>query len=237
MRTIGYVLGVFLQLVVTAAGAAQVDGKEAAIDREDQKVMGTYAFLYAHPDLRYRIEGWKAFDGGRFEDAIAHFTRAASFGDKLSQAMLAEMAWKGQGQDLNRPLAYAWADLSAERGYRQFVLLREQYWSQLTADERKRTIEAGQPLLPLYSDAVTQVALQEHLRNARRDMASGRYNRGADVMVPGPGRLLTLIRGHDFYAEKFWNPKRYREWTDAVWMDPPEENVDVGEPATIGRTE
>ncbi|UWX04668.1 hypothetical protein H1235_08470 [Pseudoxanthomonas sp. NC8] len=61
----------------------------------------------AHPDLKYRSEGWLAFHGGRFEEAIAHFTRAASFGDKPSQAMLAEMAWKGQGKAVDRALAYA----------------------------------------------------------------------------------------------------------------------------------
>ncbi|MBO9716796.1 MAG: hypothetical protein J7507_08270 [Pseudoxanthomonas sp.] len=237
MRTNGYVLGVLLLLAAPVAGAAQVDEKEAVIDREDQKVMSTIAFLDAHPDLKYRREGWLAFEAGKYGEAIAHFSEAARFGDKVSQAMLAEMAWKGQGQAVDRPLAYAWADLSAERGYRQFVALRERYWAALTADERQRAIEVGQPLLPVYSDAVTQVAMQKHLRKARRYMIGGRYNRSADVMVPGPGEQWIQIRGHDFYAEKYWNPKRYQEWTDAVWKDPPKQNVDVGEPATIGRTD
>ena len=144
------------------------------------------------------------------------------------------MAWKGIGQPVDRPLGYAWADISAERGYRQFVALREQYWRQLSDAERMRAIEIGQPLLDKYTHAVTGAALKKELRKARRYMISGRINRGADVVVPGPYGMATVIRGHDFYAEKFWNAGRYQEWVDEVWTDPPRENVDVGAPITIG---
>lgn len=222
-----------LVLLAASVAPAHADGPDAAIDRDDQIVMSSDAFLSAHPDMKYRREGWLAFDAGRYPEAIGHFTRAASFGDKVSQAMLAEMAWKGQGQPANRQLGYAWADLAAERGYRQFVVLREQYWSQLTAGEQAAAIAAGQPLLPVYSDEVTRVALEKHLRKARRSMISGRVQRGARVYVPGPGGQWTQIRGHDFYAEKFWNPAWYQEWTDAVWTDPPRENVDVGAPVRV----
>jgi hypothetical protein len=224
---------IVLGLLGTVAAPALAGAPDAAIDRDDQRVMSTDAFLNAHPDMKYRREGWLAFDAGRYPEAIGHFTRAAGFGDKISQAMLAEMAWKGQGQPANRPLGYAWADLAAERGYRQFVALREQYWAQLTAEERVAAIAAGRTLLPVYSHDVTRVALAQHLRKARWTMVSGRINRSAEVRVPGPGVLWTPIRGHDFYAEKFWNPARYQEWTDAVWTDPPRENVEVGAPVQV----
>lgn len=232
MRARATLLGL-LVLLGSGMDPAHADSKDAVIDREDQEVMSTIAFLDAHPDMKYRREGWLAFEAGEYEGAIAHFTKAASFGDKVSQAMLAEMAWNGQGQPVDRPLAYAWADLAAERGYRQFVALRERYWAQLTPQEQDTAIRVGQPLVPVYSHAATQVAMRKHLRKARRYMISGRYNRSADIVVPGPGGLWTRIRGHDFYAEKFWNPERYQEWTDAVWTDPPKENVDVGEPTTV----
>jgi hypothetical protein len=225
---------VFGILVLLGTGLAHADNPDPTIDRNDQIVMSTDAFLSAHPDMKYRREGWLAFEAGQYPQAIAHFTEAARFGDKMSQAMLAEMAWKGQGQAVNRPLGYAWADLAAERGYRQFVALREQYWAQLTAEEQATAIKVGQPLLPVYSQAVTQVALDKHLRKARRYMTSGRVNRGGEVSVPGPGGSWTNIRGHDFYAEKFWNPEWYQEWTDAIWTDPPKENVDVGAPSPVG---
>ena len=236
MRTNGCVFAVLLLLGV-AADRVHADGEEALIDREDQKVMSTVAFLDAHPDMKYRREGWLAYEAGDYPAAIGHFTEAARFGDKMSQAMLAEMAWKGQGQPVDRPLGYAWADLAAERGYRQFVVLREQYWSQLAGQERERAIQVGQPLLPVYTDVVTQETMRKHLRKSRQYMISGRTNRGADVYLPGPGRQWIMIRGHDFYAEKFWNPEWYLEWTDQVWKDPPKENVDVGEPTRVPETD
>ena len=84
------------------------------------------------------------------------------------------------------------------------------------------------------ADRACEQTLVEELRKARRYMISGRINRGADVVVPGPYGMATVIRGHDFYAEKFWNAGRYQEWVDEVWTDPPRENVDVGAPITIG---
>ena len=208
--------------------------EEPLIDKEDQKVMSSRGFLEAHPDMKYRTQGWLSYDEGDYAAARNFFTKAAGFGDKLSQAMLAEMAWKGIGQPVDRPLAYAWADISAERGYWQLVALREQYWSELSEEERARAIEIGQPLLEQYTQAVTGPALKKELRKARRYMISGRINRGANVVVPGPYGMATVIRGHDFYAEKFWNAERYQEWIDDVWTDPPKENVDVGAPITIG---
>mgnify|MGYP002652698796 CR=1 FL=1 len=225
----GFIAGLFLLV-----SGHLLAGEEPLIDTEEQKVMSSRSFLEAHPDMKYRTEGWLAYDEGRYEDARKLFTKAAGFGDKLSQAMLAEMAWKGIGQPVDRPLGYAWADISAERGYRQFVALREQYWRQLSDAERMRAIEIGQPLLDKYTHAVTGAALKKELRKARRYMISGRINRGADVVVPGPYGMATVIRGHDFYAEKFWNAGRYQEWVDEVWTDPPRENVDVGAPITIG---
>jgi len=208
--------------------------EEPLIDKEDQKVMSSQTFLNAHPDMKYRTEGWLAYDEGRYEDALEKFTKAAGFGDKLSQAMLAEMAWKGIGQPVDRSLGYAWADISAERGYRQLVALREQYWKQLSEDERVRAMEIGQPLMEKYAHAVTGPALAKVIRNGRGWQNRGRLKRKLDVIVPGPYGMQTYIRGHDFYAEKFWNPKQYQEWVDEVWTDPPKENVDVGAPATIG---
>lgn len=222
-------------LSLLVAGCVHPHAKEAPlIDKEDQKVMSTATFLNAHPDMKYRTEGWLAYDEGRYEDALEHFTTAASFGDKLSQAMLAEMAWEGVGQPVDRALGYAWADISAERGYRQFVALREQYWAQLSEEERVRAVEIGRPLLEKYAHAVTWPAMTKVLRNARGWHSRGRLKINPDtVRVPGPYGLPTDIRGNDFYAAKFWNAEKYQQWVDQIWIDPPRENVDVGAPTTI----
>jgi hypothetical protein len=224
---------IFAALVLLACVASAQATEEPVIDAQDQQVMSTDAFLSAHPDMKYRIEGWNAYTEGDFELARTLFLKAAAYGDKPSQGLLAEMAWKGQGQPVDRPTAYAWADLSAERGYRDFVALREQYWRQLSKEERVRAIAVGQPLLATYADAVTGRKLTRFLRRQRFGMISYRPRKDVTVLVPGRGGLYTQIRGHDFYASKFWEPAKYREWVDAVWTDPPRENVDVGEPSAI----
>ena len=230
--------GVFRYLLLLLAcwlvlPVAASDGVQP--DREDQQVMSSWAFLNAHPDLKFRREGWLAYEEGDFEQARTHFLASAGFADKLSQAMLAEMAWTGRGQPVDRPLGYAWADLAAERGYPQFVVLRESYWSALDPAEREHAIERGQSLLAEYADEVARPRMAGDLRKARRQMIAGRPNRSAVVRIPGKGGLWTTIRGHDFYANKFWEPKYYEAWTDAVWTEPPRGKVEVGAPERVGQ--
>ena len=190
--------------------------------------MASESFLNAHPDMKFRTEGFLAYQDGRFAEARKYFLQAAEFSDKPAQAMLAEMAWKGVGQPPDRPMGYVWADVAAERGYRQFVVLRERYWSELDAAERDRAIEEGSAYMQRYGDASAQYRLAKHLQRARRFMIGGRPRKDVDVWVPGPYGLRTQIRGHDFYATKFWEPKQYFAWVDAVWKDPPVERVEVG---------
>src|SRR3546814_6828921 len=80
------------------------------------------------------------------------FLRAARYADKPSQAMVAEMHWRGLGVPQDRELGYAWMDLAAERMYPNFVIKRERYWQLLDADQRSNAIERGQQLLAEYGD-------------------------------------------------------------------------------------
>ena len=219
-----------LFICVLSTYATHVHANEALgnIDAHDQQVMASRAFMSAHPDMKHRTEGLFAYEDDRFDDALKHFTKAAEFADKPSQAMLAEMAWKGIGQPQDRPRAYAWADLAAERGYRQFVAQRESYWADLTPEERIVAIDTGQAILEKYGDASAQKRLARHLRDARRWMISKRPRKDLTVVVPGPHGLPIRIAGHDFYADKFWNAEQYFVWTDEVWMDPPTGRVDIG---------
>lgn len=225
MRRFALAVGLSIFL---ASQAVRAESELGIIDRNDQAVMASKAFLDAHPDMKFRTEGFIAYEAGRFVDARVNFTQAADFADKPSQAMLAEMAWKGIGQVQDRPMGYVWADLAAERGYRQFVSLRESYWSQLTPVEQAKAVELGQAALERYGDASAQHRLVRQLQRARRMMITGRPRKDVTVMVPGPYGMPTFIRGHDFYAAKFWEPKQYFSWVDAVWKNPPIENVEVG---------
>lgn len=221
-------------LVLLSCSPLAAVADDAPIEGGDLEVMQTQAFLNAHPDMKYRTEGWQAYAEGDFAQARTLLEKAASYGDKPAQALLAEMAWKGQGQPVDRALAYAWADLAAERGYRLFVAQRENYWRQLDAGERERAVEIGQPMLATYADEVATRKLDSHLLRERFSSANWRRRKALDLVVPGPDGLRMVIRGHAFYQDKFWEPTKYREWIDAVWTDPPKTNVEVGDPTPAG---
>ena len=87
------------------------------ISRKQQATLSSAVFLNAHPDMKHRKQGWDAYAEGDFALARAQFLKAAWYGDKPSQAMLAEMDWKGEGAAVDRASAYTWADFAAERGY------------------------------------------------------------------------------------------------------------------------
>ncbi|MGE0082630.1 MAG: hypothetical protein AB7U81_15225 [Thiohalomonadaceae bacterium] len=212
-----------------AANAAAGTAAPVAEGRDVQATMASKTYLDAHPDLKFRVEGFHALEQGRFDEARAHFTRAASYADKPSQAILAELAWRGIGKPVDRVLGYAWSDIAAERGYPAFVAQRERYWSQLSADEQSRAIEIGQPLMAEHGDAAAKPRIARHLRLARRYMFTGRPRKDVTVVVPSPSGQQMVVRGHDFYANRFWDPEDYQSWVDSTWSNPRQGQVEIGE--------
>ena len=221
--------GPFGLLVLAVVALAMPRVSLAGTDKDMQATMASKTYLDAHPDLKFRVEGFNALEEDRCNDAMEHFVRAASYGDKPAQAILAEMAWTGRCRPVDRSLAYAWADLAAERGYPVFLAQRERYWAELSEDDRARAIELGRPLLDEYGDAVAKPRMARQLRLARRYMLGGRPRRDVDIVVPSPSGQQMLIRGHDFYANHLWEPKAYQQWVDETWMAPGQGTVEVGD--------
>src|SRR3546814_14922620 len=93
--------------------------------------------------MRWRREGLYSYNREEYDIAMDQFLRAARYADKPSQAMIAEMYWKGIGVPRDRELGYAWMDLAAERMYPNFVILRERYWKRLDAQPRRNAIGRG----------------------------------------------------------------------------------------------
>ena len=203
--------------------------------REQQAVMASKAFLDAHPDLKHRTEGFLRLEEGRTEDARKSFLEAALFADKPSQAVLAEMAWKGIGQPTDRPRAYAWADISAERGYPLMLVKREKFWKELTEAERARALEIGPAVYDEFGDAVAKERLARELRFAKRQTTGSRVGSvGAlTIVIPTPGGS-EVVDGTAFYDEKFWNIDQYVQWQDNDWKQHGEGTVDVGEITDLG---
>ena len=193
----------------------------------------TEGFLAAHPDIRWRREGLHAFHHKRYDEAHAMFRRAASYADKASMAMLAEMYWKGLGVAQDKPIGYAWMDLAAERMYPNFTILRESYWGQLSKAEQDAAIERGQSLLAEFGDDAAKPRLERILRTEGRKVTGSRTGSVGFVrIIPMTGPMAgknTYLRADDYYRKDYWEPARYWAWQDEVWKAPQKENVDVGD--------
>ncbi len=211
--------------------AAAANAEKEVIDQKEQRVLSTRTFLNAHPDMKYRQEGWEAYQAGDHALAMEHFRKASRYADKVSQAMVAEMLWKGLGVPADPSMAYAWADLAAERGYPQFIRLREQYWRDLDAAQRERAVRDGQALLAEYADAAARPRMAEFMKKARQRMrrSASYVSAPNEIRVPDGFGGMVSIPSHRFYDSKFWDAKEYQAWQDAVWKDLPQGEVDVGD--------
>lgn len=207
--------------------ALSQDPEGGGVERE--MILDSQHFLSAHPDIRWRREGVWALEQDQAGYAAEYFRRAARYADKPSQAMLAEMYWSGLGVEADRPLAYAWMDLAAERAYPVFLAKREHYWARLSEAERARVQEVGIPLYEQYGDEVAKPRLERLLARARRDITGSRVgNVGAlKILVPGPGGAAHSISGDDFYDDEFWEPARYWAWQDRAWKEPASGRVHI----------
>ena len=192
--------------------------------------------LNAHPDLKWRLSAMQAHEQSRFDVALAEFQRAAGFADKPSAAMVAEMYWQGQGVAQDRPLAYAWMDLAAERQWRPFLVRREGMWAELSEAERARALEVGQAVYAEYGDEVAKPRKDKVLARERRRITGSRvgFVGNLAVEIPGPGGVNIRIRGEDFYAPELWRPERYWAWQERVWKEPKLGTVEVGDVADAG---
>ncbi|MBN8727034.1 MAG: sel1 repeat family protein [Xanthomonadales bacterium] len=186
-------------------------------------------FLAGHPDLRWRALGHEALEARRAEQAFDHFRRSALYADKASQAAVAEMLWSGIGTRQDRPLAYAWMDVAAERGYEKLLIQRERYWAALTPEQQATAIQVGEDVYARYGDDVAKPRMENELRRARSQVTGSRVGRVGTLTVPGAldlhgtksvlnvGSLGSVTDGSLYFAEKYWEPAAYWEWQDAQW--------------------
>jgi hypothetical protein len=212
---------------------------ESALSDRDQQVLASDAFLSAHPDLRYRGLGVRAYRDGELDQALEYFTRGAYYADKASQAMIGELYWTGQGVEVDRARAYAWMDLAAERRYRGFLAMRERYWARLDEAERARALEIGDGLYAEYGDAVARPRLATAIRRATAtSMVSRPALSGAPITVTVPGPAGESVVINDFFNRRYWNPTEYFRWQDEVWRAPQRRaRVSVGELEALGAGE
>lgn len=201
----------------------------------EELVMTSAGFLSYHPDLRFRLLGLGEYRKGNYAEAMVHFRRAARYADKPSQGMIAEMLWKGQGTAVDRPAAYVWMDLAAERAYKMMLVQREKYWADLTEAERARALEIGDALHAEYSDSAARPRLDQKLRQGKRRVTGSRtgFVGNLKISIPGPNGSRS-IDGSTFFDEQYWNTNLYLRMQDGDWKEFGEGTVEIGELQSAG---
>lgn len=237
--------------LVFAAAAAQAAPEPDR--KDDPKIVNSASFIRSHPDLRLRQSGMDAYSRDRFTDAFRYFKDAARYADKSSQAMVAEMLWKGEGTAQDRPQAYAWIDLAAERNYPSLIAMRERYWSQLNSSEQARAVDAGKAVYAEYADDVAKPRLEKELTRARNKATGSHLGRVGTLSMPSQmqvpkqqpqidgkpvealGVFSNYVDGSKYYAAQYWDSKEYWKWQDAQWQRLDDGQVIVGAPQGVGR--
>ena len=196
-------------------------------------MIGSEAFLGAHPYLKYRLRGLQHYGNGDWTRALEDFRRAARYGDKPAQGMIGEMHWNGEGVAVDRALAYAWMDIAAERAYPLLLAKREHYWAELDESERARAIEAGTAMYEEFGDPAAKPRLERLLRQARRNTTGSRVGSVGSLVIyiPTPAGMRQ-VDGSTFYQDKYWKPEQYWTWQDHDWKAPPRGTVSVGDVLT-----
>lgn len=198
-------------LAVPAAGSSPAPPADAY----ETIVLQSHEFLVYHPDLRFRGLGMQARERGRHEEARNDFRNAARYGDKLSQAALADMLWNGQGGPADRALGYAWMDLAAERGTEWLVVQRERFWEALSADERERAVREGRALYAEFGDPAATPRLERELRAGSMQQTGSRAGWNGAMRSQGRGDAgARVLQPEKHQLARYWDPVAYRQWQD-----------------------
>ena len=230
MRATGFLASVaFGWLLAAFPACATGDGEAAKVPPRIYAIpqaLLTDGFLAAHPDMDYRMRG-VALD--RRDDPAAaakEYRRAASYGDKPSQARLGEMYWNGEGLARDPVLGFLWMALAAEREQREFSLLKLYYWQHLDPAQQRQAQEQAPAMLEQYGDKAALRRLGTVMRREQRKTAGSLlgYNPSSGPLFLGNGLDPEL-----YFAEVFWTPGDYVQLQDRIFEQQYQGRVDVGE--------
>lgn len=207
---LGACLALFAADAIAIKPRVKIDPAEAAVSSDvDADIRKRFDDLFPGSEnllnYRYRLYGHLAAAERRWPNAAEDFRVAASYADKYSQHRLSLLYWHGVGVEKDRVQAYLWADLAAERGYTEFLAVRERMWRQLDEAERAAALERGPALYEHYGDP------------AAKQRQKYQWLLGQATSLLRRERLAVV----DF--EDYWQK------VDAPWVPPKNATVTIGE--------
>jgi hypothetical protein len=174
-----------------------------------------------HDDLFGEIAGFKNYARHRYTDALRYFDLGAYYADKPAQLSIGLMYLKGEGVARDDAAAYAWIDLSAERGYPAYVATRDRVRATLTLEQLLQSVQIRKKLAARYGDEVAKPRIANELRTGLSMMTGSRagFDNGVkflplDAIDPvhasaASSGEVTTICAQGFWAAECWHPNLY----------------------------
>jgi hypothetical protein len=212
-------------------------GEAAVAIETDAEALSRFDMLLArstyHLNERHRVYAQKAAAGGRWSEAAQSFRKAARYADKYSQHRLSLLYWHGVGVREDRVEAYLWADIAAERGYPQFLAIRERMWRALTPEQQTDVARRGPALYAEFGDPVAKRRFEIALGRSRTEVTGSRTGSVGFVEVTSGDRLRGVLPDPEveavlaqLHSPERTDPERYWAQEDRVWKSA---TVRVGE--------
>lgn len=213
---------------VQAASSPPTPEQEAVAVDTDAEALSHFDALYAlsadHPNERFRLYGQKAAATRNWRDAARNFRIAARYADKYSQHRLSLMYWHGVGVAEDRVEAYLWADIAAERGYPQFLAIREKMWAGLTPAQQAAVAERGPARYAEFGDPAAKKRFADALGHGRMNVTGSHTGFVGFLGVSTPeklgGTLPNVVDGLEvakIHTRERDDPERYWAHEDRVW--------------------
>jgi len=141
------------------------------------------------------------FDDGDFERAFfIYLNELAPIGDKYAQYMVGFMYHTGLGVDEDPVAAAAWYQLAAERGTREFVVVRDRLLHVLNDEDQAAARRSYEDLRLRYSDlAVLLSSIKRNVRELRNQTGTRVGGQTSPVTVI-QNRSSGFSSSTDYYA-------------------------------------
>ncbi|WP_052950066.1 sel1 repeat family protein [Dyella japonica] len=227
-------IGIAILALACASHAWAQQAADPADIKRDTELLGgmeSRLFVDAHSDLRYRNKGQEAYREGHHRDAFHYFRLASRYADKTSQSLVSLMYWTGDGVTKDRPLAYAWMELAASRGYPELLRQRQIYWDELSDAERAKARELRPTLEADYGDAVGARRLTLEIGSMRARVTGSHVGwLGTGTVTYGDNAVEDFSK---FDKALHMSTAEYLDVKDLQWQLQMNSRVDVGEPERV----
>jgi len=168
--------------------------------------------IFETPDNVSLSRGAKSIERGYYDDAMRHFKRAATYGNKQAQKVIGMLYLTGGPVKRDWALGYAWLKLASSHGDPEYIQARDEVWAQLKPSEKRRTEREFERLNKRYGDAIALERREEWVRKQKRELTGSRTGSSAalTVQVSDASGFTWRIAGPIFfdmlqgtYIEKF----------------------------------